>query len=438
MSGDETQVATPVADFGATYGVIPAGTLDEGVGVGWHRYRMLTSSVAVVITLAIGIGWDWGSALVVSALACLPMVDSLLRRADHRRVSIWSMLLDTTVVGLALTAVRVPAVVVAAPLIGMALTALLVLPQRDAALVAVYGALWVPVALVVPQWLGIPPLTGGRFVLSTTVTVGVVALFMVGFAVYAARHYRRIAERAQSPETDELNELRTALTLMESRLQAQGEFVARISHELRTPATAVAGFADLLQSQGTAFSAADRRKMLETIANEAVDLTNIVEDLLVATRNQVGGLTVTEVPVNLGAQLAQILEAFPAEVSSQIKLSSSEATATGDPARVRQIVRNLVTNALRYGGPDIRVGVGSDGTLSWVTVSDDGAGIAPEDRDRVFEPFQRGSASGHAQGVGLGLPISRTLARAMKGDLAYERIGQDSVFKLVLPALVRP
>lgn len=433
MPGDETRVATPSADAGSVRGDIPADALDRSVAVGWHRFRILTSSVTVVLTIAVGVAWEWDAALVVSGLACLPIMDSLLRRSDHHRVSLWSMLLDTTVIGLALVAVRVPAVVVAAPLIGMALTAFLVLTQRDAALVAVYSALWVPSALVIPDWLGVTPLTDARAALTTTVTVGIVALFMVGFAVYVARHYRQLASAPRS-----VTELRSAVSSLESRLLEQEEFVARVSHELRTPVTAVAGFADLLQSQETALSPGDRRKMLETIANEAVDLTNIVEDLLVATRNQVGGLTVTEVPVNLGAQLAQTLEAFPQEVTSQITLKQADAIAAGDPARVRQILRNLVTNALRYGGSSVTVSVGSDDTHSWVAVMDDGPGIVPEDRERVFEPFQRGeTASDHSQGVGLGLPISRTLARAMSGDLTYERLKEQSVFTLTLPSLER-
>lgn len=221
---------------------------------------------------------------------------------------------------------------------------------------------------------------------------------------------------------------------LEHLLRSKDTFVAGVAHELRTPLTAVVGFAELLRSGESPLSAEEREEMIETIASEAIDLTNIVEDLLVATRAQIGELAVIQVSVDLGAQLSQTLEALGAEDMARITVRRSTAHALGDPARVRQILRNLISNALRYGGPKITISVISDQSTGSVTVNDDGEGIPPGDQDRVFESFERGRhASAQSSGVGLGLPVSRSLARAMGGDISYRRTDRESVFHLTLP-----
>jgi signal transduction histidine kinase len=105
-----------------------------------------------------------------------------------------------------------------------------------------------------------------------------------------------------------------------------------------------------------------------------------------------------------------------------------------DPTRVRQIVRNLITNALRYGGSTITVTTGSRGETAYVQVRDDGPGIPEEKRDRIFEPYESAhEAVGMPGSVGLGLTISRKLARLLGGDLSYRSDG-GSLFELTLPA----
>ena len=105
----------------------------------------------------------------------------------------------------------------------------------------------------------------------------------------------------------------------------------------------------------------------------------------------------------------------------------------GDPGRVRQILRNLISNALRYGGDRIRVIVGADSS-HLVQVRDNGPGIPSEERERMFHPYQRAhDAPGVTASMGLGLTISRSLARLMNGDLEYRHEDGESVFELMLP-----
>jgi signal transduction histidine kinase len=101
---------------------------------------------------------------------------------------------------------------------------------------------------------------------------------------------------------------------------------------------------------------------------------------------------------------------------------------------VRQIVRNLVSNAVRYGGPEIGIDIGSLGRTGYLTVSDNGPGIPPEHRDRVFNAYERGNdLPGLTPALGLGLYISQTLAHLMDGELTYQYADGKSIFTLTLP-----
>lgn len=109
--------------------------------------------------------------------------------------------------------------------------------------------------------------------------------------------------------------------------------------------------------------------------------------------------------------------------------------AVGDAARIRQILRNLLTNATKYGGPRVRVEV-QNGAWATVRVIDNGAGIPPEHRAAAFRPYERGEAPRSIGSLGLGLAISYQLARAMGGDLNYHYEDDESLFILTLPPIV--
>ncbi len=126
--------------------------------------------------------------------------------------------------------------------------------------------------------------------------------------------------------------------------------------------------------------------MIRSIAHEGRDLTNIVEDLLTAAKAEAGTLMVVSEPVDLRAEVSQVLDALGD--GRRIELTGDSLRASGDPGRVRQILRNLISNAHRYGGDNIRICV-IDSLLPRVQVRDNGVGIAMGDRERIFEPHQR-------------------------------------------------
>ncbi|MBK5268459.1 MAG: PAS domain S-box protein [Acidimicrobiia bacterium] len=232
----------------------------------------------------------------------------------------------------------------------------------------------------------------------------------------------------------DFTEREQAREVLEASLRSKDQLIASISHELRTPLTAVVGFALVLQDAHSGLSGEERAEMIRTIADEGADLTNIVEDLLTAAKAEAGTLTVVHVPVDLRAQAAQVLETLHQQQTGRIELIGTGIRAIADPARVRQIIRNLISNALKYGGDTIEINVTGDQTTTRIAVTDNGPGIPPGQQERIFEAYQRAHHTpGLTASMGLGLTISRQLAHLMDGNLTYQhQIGQPT-FELTLP-----
>ena len=220
---------------------------------------------------------------------------------------------------------------------------------------------------------------------------------------------------------------------LEELVRSKNEFLASVSHELRTPLTAVLGFAELLVESASDLDEDERQEMTESIAQQASDVAAIVEDLLVAARSELGEVQVVRKPVQLLSQLSQVMEMLKPRPVLQI--SDGEAiTALGDPARVRQIIRNVITNAVRYGGEDLHADIGVSGSLAHLRIQDDGDGLPPDMWERIFEPYQRAhDRYTQPAAVGIGLTISHDLARLMGGDLTYSYVDGWSTFELTLP-----
>lgn len=244
---------------------------------------------------------------------------------------------------------------------------------------------------------------------------------------------------ALSTQVMALLELRAAVKGLEEKqveleeLSRQRDtFMATVSHEIRTPLTAVIGYVEMLREDG---SEEFRHDILETIARQAAEVEFLVEDLLVAARAEADSLRVAKVSVHLAAQVAQVLEGLNPADSRDVAVHVDGCRVIGDPARVRQIIRNLITNAFRYGGPNVQVVVGTFEGRCRLMVIDDGEGVPVEDREKIFEQFgQASNAKDVAASVGLGLPISRLLAEKMHGTLEYRSEDGTSIFELILPA----
>ncbi len=234
-------------------------------------------------------------------------------------------------------------------------------------------------------------------------------------AIRMGRMSEELAERNR--ELEELSRFRTT-------------YLATISHELRTPLTGVVGLAATLRDALDTLEPEEVKELVGLVATQAMDAAAIVEDMLVVARAEAGQLAVTSEEVDLEREARTAIESMGGDVA----IRGTAPPARADATRVRQILRNLLTNARRYGGPEIWVELGQTDDGVTVTVADNGAGIPEEERELVFEPFRSGSAArDERSSVGLGLWVSRQLATFMGGGLDYSYVDGVSRFTLTLP-----
>lgn len=279
--------------------------------------------------------------------------------------------------------------------------------------------------------LTVTPRPGTLFVTNFLRPLFVMVVGLALTALIAVGIYRRRQRVRNRREIERLKEL----------ARAKDQFLASVSHELRTPLTSVLGFAELLRDHDGQLDPGERLTMITSVADEATDLAAIIEDLLVAARSELDLLAVTKVPVSVRAQVAQVVEGLGDDIHRRVHVADDAGgsfRATADPARVRQIVRGLIHNARRYGGDEIEVRFSSTGDgMVHLEVSDNGDGLAPEEWDRIFEPYYRAhSAETQPAALGIGLAVARQLARLMDGDLTYRYESGWSVFRLSLPEVV--
>ncbi len=229
----------------------------------------------------------------------------------------------------------------------------------------------------------------------------------------------------------DVTSLRETETRLEELLRSKDRFLASVAHELRTPLTAVVGFAQELQSRRHTES--DRDEFVDLIAFHGNEMSHLIEDLLVLARVDIGEVKIAAHQTDLELCVQQTLKLLSGR-NPKLEVGGI-VEAFADPTRVRQILRNLVTNAIRYGGSDVRVSLRMEGKRAVVDVSDDGAEIPHWEARKMFEPYERTNLNPTLPGsIGLGLTVSRSLARLQDGDLVYERIGDRNVFRLTLPA----
>ncbi len=213
---------------------------------------------------------------------------------------------------------------------------------------------------------------------------------------------------------------------MHELIRSKDEFVASISHELRTPLTAVVGLTSEMIGGGV--SGAERDELIELVASQAQEMSYIIDDLLVAARAEMGTVAVALAEVDLSVELGAAVAGVGIYLD---EIPVGLPTAIGDGPRIRQILRNLLTNLERYGGANRRVVGGASRGRVWLEIRDDGSGVSEDDAARIFEPYAS-AHTGVSSSVGLGLSVARRLAELMGGSLTYSRDKGESVFRLEL------
>ncbi len=221
---------------------------------------------------------------------------------------------------------------------------------------------------------------------------------------------------------------------LEQSLRSKDQLIASVSHELRTPLTVVVGMAEELRSAGDSIDVIERDQLLGVIAEESAEMADLVEDLLIAARSGEGSIPMFPERTDIALLSQSVLSHLSVPDGRAVSIEDVPSVAFADPVRVRQVIRNLLTNAFRYGGDQISLHFGSDDAHAWVDVHDDGDGIPQDDREAIFEAYGR-SQSGRSSkaSVGLGLTLSRRLAELMDGRLEYLD-GAGCTFRFSVPA----
>jgi two-component system phosphate regulon sensor histidine kinase PhoR len=228
---------------------------------------------------------------------------------------------------------------------------------------------------------------------------------------------------------------------VERRLdEAKSDFVASISHELRTPMTAVLGAAMTLLREDIELDPERRRQLLEMIGTQGRRLAQITEDVLLASRLDRGDLHFEREAVDVGELVGRAVETMREQAPESVTLRTvpnGVAKAMGDPDRIEQVLVNLIDNAVKYSpeGGDVTVSATSGDGRVRVEVEDEGLGIPAGEQESVFEKFYRGREAGVPSGTGLGLYICRELVRRMGGTIGvHSRPGTGSTFYFELPS----
>ena len=259
-----------------------------------------------------------------------------------------------------------------------------------------------------------------RFVIGLAIPLGL-GLFL--WLTYRKRESERILiEQVDSERT-----LRSA----------REDFIANVSHELRTPLTAVFGFAHLLDA-GLIDDPEEEDDLIRLVYGEAGELVRMVEDLLTAARLTEGDLAYKLESVRAVDEVAEVAEVF-SRMGTDVSVEVDDGYLRADRLRFRQIVRNLLSNAARYGGDSVVIRGSMQQSVFRLLVADDGDGVPDVTLGTMFDRFsQYEDASLARGGLGLGLSIVRTLLEDMGGSIRYERVDGWSRFVVDMPGAAAP
>jgi PAS domain S-box-containing protein len=242
------------------------------------------------------------------------------------------------------------------------------------------------------------------------------------------------------------DQLLQARRLAEESSEAKAKFLSMMSHDLRTPLTAIYGNADLLAAGAFGSLNEEQEDAVRTIREACRTQMTMISDILDFARMEAGGVQVQPATIAVTEAITRAEKLIRVQVDeAQLRLLTTaceaDVSVVADPNRLQQILLNLLTNAVKFTPPrgTIEVSCANEGNRVRIRVRDSGIGIAAEQLSRIFSPFVQldpaGASVARVGGVGLGLAISRDLARAMGGDVTAESTpGNGSVFTIDLPS----
>lgn len=282
-----------------------------------------------------------------------------------------------------------------------------------------------------------------------------VVLSKVNVFVDLHRHRKALkhemdALAAAHVKTEQLvQQLQATQSELQRAVRMRDDFMSMVSHELRTPLNTLyletqVRKLHLAKGNLAPFEPAKLPAMIERDQRQIQNMVRLIDDMLDVTRLRSGALSIQPKPVDLSAMAARVVESLGQQaetVGSTITLNAAAPVlGVWDEFRIEQVLTNLLTNALRYGGGkpvQVDVGAATSGATptAFMAVQDGGMGIAPQDQQRIFEQFERTDDSKKkVAGLGLGLYITRQIVRAHGGEIGVESTpGAGAVFRVTLP-----
>lgn len=242
-----------------------------------------------------------------------------------------------------------------------------------------------------------------------------------------------VVARRQMRDMKERNRLELEAERQISR--AKDSFIAGLSHELRTPLTSIYGFAEVL-TDGSVQGREATEETAQIIANEAAEMTRMVDDLLAASRLESTGVEIEIATTNARNVVEAAITPFR-RAGMEIEWEPRDALIETDAARLRHVLVNLLSNAARHGGSNIGIEITEGGGSVDIEVWDDGSGVPEELNGRLFDRFVHDDDAPLLTGsVGLGLAVASRLTDLMGGNLRYQRFGGTTYFVVKMPAAI--
>lgn len=284
----------------------------------------------------------------------------------------------------------------------------------------------------------------------------VALLLILGFSFLIARPIRQLdaeirrlgqgslKESIAVDGPEDLRRLGERLDWMRSRLLAledqKTRFLRQISHELKTPLTALREGAELLAEGAVGELAPSQREVVDILRHNTLRLQGLIEDLLNFNALRSGTAELARIPLRLDELAREVAENQRLALQSKdihLETTLPEAALNADPSRLRTVLDNLLSNAIKFSpkGGTIKIHLMKTHQEILLDIADNGPGVAEEDRERIFEPFCQGrrQPSTPVKGTGLGLAIAREMAQAHGGSLALLSGDKGACFRLTLP-----
>ncbi len=262
-----------------------------------------------------------------------------------------------------------------------------------------------------------------------TIAGFVIALLAPALAIYA---YWRIARRQLDSARVEMN---SRVRAERRIIQAKDEFISNISHELRTPLTSIYGFSEILVEQGL-IDPDEAQTLIALINEESAELNRMVEDLLTVARAEAGTIAYNFTDLDLDEEIATVVRPMQ-RIGMAVEVACPSLRIHADQLRTRQVLRNLLSNAQRWGGEEVYVTAHQAGATAVLTVADNGPGVAPEIEHKLFTRYMHEGDTALTTGtIGLGLATAKILLDGMGGEIQYERDDGWTRFVVYLPMAV--